>query len=68
MMSPRAAVTVFVLAAGLTGMVGCGDDKKADVPKDLNQPLPPPPVGTGGSGKLKGKDTSKDQGPRASEQ
>ena len=35
------AVTVFALA-------GCGDSNKSEVPKDLNKPLPPPPVGTGG--------------------
>ena len=39
------AVTVFALA-------GCGDGAKNEVPKDLNQPLPPPPVGAGG--KVKG--------------
>jgi hypothetical protein len=35
-----AAVTLFAVA-------GCGE-QKTEIPKDLNKPLPPPPVGTGG--------------------
>ena len=45
------AVTVFALA-------GCGDGAKNEVPKDLNQPLPPPPVGAGGGGKAKPQNPS----------
>lgn len=39
------AVTIFALG-------GCGDSGKSETPKDLNIPLPPPPVGSGG-GKTK---------------
>jgi hypothetical protein len=40
-----AATTLFA--------VGCGE-KKTEVPTNLSQPLPPPPVGSGG-GKAAGK-------------
>jgi hypothetical protein len=29
---------------------GCGSDNKAEIPKDLNQPLPPKPQAGGGGG------------------
>jgi hypothetical protein len=42
----------LLLGAFAAAVVGCGSGQKADVPKDLNKPLPPPPV-AGGTGPAK---------------
>ncbi len=46
-MNFRYATSVIVAAAVVVVSSGCGDSK-TEIPKDLNKPLPPPPVGTGG--------------------
>ena len=40
--------SAVVLAAFLVMAAGCGD-KKTEIPKDLNQKLPPAPVAAGGA-------------------
>jgi len=47
---PLAAFVAFTVLAVATG---CGESK-TELPKDLNKPLPPPPVGAGPT-KIKGK-------------
>jgi len=42
---------LLLIAVASLVVTGCGDNNKSDIPKDLNQPLPPPPVGSGGGGK-----------------
>lgn len=51
----RKLTRAAVVAALLVPAAGCGDDKKADIPKDLNKELPPPPVSSGGGGGKAGK-------------
>ena len=53
--------SAVVLAAFLAMAAGCGD-KKTEIPKDLNQTLPPAPVAAGGApAPMKGK--AKEAGP-----
>lgn len=46
---PVAAFLAFTVLAVATG---CGESK-TELPKDLNKPLPPPPIGSGAT-KIKG--------------
>jgi hypothetical protein len=48
------ALAFSLLAAiAVVGLSGCGDNK-TEIPKDLNKTIPPPPIGTGGGGKMTG--------------
>lgn len=52
----KAALTIIVASVSVAS-AGCGgSNEKADVPKNLSQPLPPPPVGMGGGNMKKGND------------
>ena len=51
MFTRRAWLLVFAIAAFV--ITGCGDDKKAPIPTDLNKDLPKVATPAGGGGKMK---------------